>query len=131
MATFRDLITEADEQLVSATKRLGVLSQPEAAHVARELAALNRICGRILDDVLDGCTDHRAETARWRFATRDARERVRSAERQLTRAATKYAPDGTQPSRRAPGPFTPLRTAVRRLGLAEEFLQSDLTPGPS
>lgn len=131
MATFRDLITEADQQLVDATKRLGVLSQPEAAHVARELATLNRICGRILDDVLDGCTDPRADTARWRSAAGDARERVRSAERQLARAATKYAPDATRPSRRAPGPATQLRTAVRRLGLAEEFLQSDLAAGPS
>ncbi|HEY3684784.1 MAG TPA: hypothetical protein VGL93_17240 [Streptosporangiaceae bacterium] len=129
MATFRDLATEADRHLVTATKRIGTLSQAEAAQVARELAMLARTCGRILDDVVDGRPDHTTDGAPWIRAAQDTRDRVGSCERQLVRAATAYAPDETMLSRRAPGPAAPLRAAVRHLGLAEELLQADLSVG--
>ena len=130
MTTFRDLAVDADRQLTAATTRLGVLSQAEAVQVARELADLTRICGRILDDALADRTGT-APTPRWVNAARAGRDRIDSAERLLTRAVTAYAPNGNSSHRRAPGPVAPLNTAVRRLGLGEEMLRTELTARPA
>lgn len=137
MATFRDLVLDADQHLVAATGRIGVLAQADAAQISGELAMLSRICGRILDDVLDGypqdhpgpAPEHAAEDARWRSAVQAARNRIRAAVQKLERATTTYGPKNGHAPQRVPRLSAELRTAIQRLGLAEESLQSELTPG--
>lgn len=137
MATFRDFVLDADRHLVAAAGRIGVLAQPDAAQIAGELAMLSRICGRILDDVLDGYPEdsperrpeHAAEDARWRSEAQSGRNRIRAAVQKLERAASTYGPKNGHVPRRVPHPSPDLRAAIQRLGLAEESLQSELTPG--
>lgn len=148
MTTFRDLALETDRNLIAATSRLGVLSQPDAAHVAGELAELSRICVRVLEDVLDGSLDgsapstdddtprdtrdtreHADEGAAWRAAADTGRCATTAAQQRFERAAKVYGPAGGAVYQRMPPCAVALRSAIRPLRQAEEILQTELVPG--
>lgn len=138
MTTFRDLAVAADRHLIAAASYGGALSQVDAARVAGELAILSRICRRVLDDVIDGhpepaadalAKDRAVEGAAWRAAANAAFGDFQAVERQLERAIAAYGPkDDTVPARVA-GFSPPLRSAIKKLGLAEQVLQTELTSG--
>lgn len=153
MTTFRDLAGAADRHLIAAASHGGALSQVDAARAAGELAMLSRICGRVLDDVLDcfpepttvptadlatdptaeytaGATaGHAAEGTAWRAAANTALNHARAAERQLQQAAAAYGPKDDTAGYRVTGCSASLRSAIKKLGLAEEVLQTELTSG--
>lgn len=144
MTTFRDLALETDRNLIAATSRLGVLSQPDAAQVAGELAELSRICVRVLEDVLDGSLDgsapstdddtpghtreHADEGAAWRAVADTGRLATTAAQQRFERAAKVYGPTGGAVYQRMPPCAVALRSAIRPLRQAEEILQKELLP---
>lgn len=133
MATFRDLARDGDKHLIAATSRVGVLSQHDAARVASELAMLSRICGRVLDDILDGfparAARRTAEGTELRAAAESGRRGVQAAERRFEWAVAVYGPNDDTAGNQVPGFSASLRSAIQQLGLAEEVLQTELTPG--